>query len=174
MNNQLAYINLIPENREMFALKVTEIANRLGIQANWLMIVFYIETGAAVYGQINHRIKNALGATGLLQFMPRTLLSMGLTSDVICNMSNVQQLEVVYRYLAPYASRIKSLTDCYLAVLFPVAMGKPEQFVLQTATLSAQKVARWNPLYDLNKDMQITVGEVSTKLKTFIPPGIAA
>lgn len=173
MSNQLAYINLIPENRDLFALKVTEIANRLGIQANWLMIVFFIETGAAVYGKINHRIKNALGATGLLQFMPRTLMSMGLTSETICNMSNVQQLEVVYRYLAPYSSRIKSLSDCYLAVLFPVAMGKPDQFVLQTSNLSAQKVARWNPLYDLNKDLQITVGEVKAKLKTFIPPGIA-
>lgn len=172
MGTQLAYINLIPENREMFATKVIEIAARLGIQANWLMIVFFIETAANVYGRINHRIKNALGATGLLQFMPRTLMSMGLTSETICNMSNVQQLEVVYRYLAPYAGRMKSLTDCYLAVLFPVAMGKPDQFILQTSTLSAQVVARWNPLYDLNKDMQITVGEVKAKLKTFIPPDI--
>lgn len=171
--SQLPYINLIPENRAAFAAKVEEIAHRLRIQPGWLMIIFYLETAASRYKKIDHRITNALGAIGLLQFMPATIRGLGTTAMALKLMSNVQQLDYVYRYLAPYAGRMKSLTDTYLAVLFPAAIGKPENWILQAPGLSASKVACWNPLFDLNKDRNITVGEVSLKLKSFIPVGYA-
>lgn len=171
--SQLPYIELIPENRAAFAAKVEEIARRLRIQPGWLMIIFYIETAASRYKKIDHRITNALNAIGLLQFMPSTVRGLGTTAMALKLMSNVQQLDYVYRYLAPYAGRMKSLTDTYLAVLFPAAIGKPENWILQAPGLSALKVACWNPLFDLNNDRNITVGEVSLKLKSFIPVGYA-
>lgn len=170
----LAYINLISENRDLFAQKVSEIALRLGIASNWLMIVFYIETDAARRGKIDHRIANSIGATGLLQFMPQTCLQLGTTGAALRVMSNVQQLDFVERYLRPYKGRMKSLADVYLAVLFPAAIGKADNWVLQAPGISAEKMACANPLYDLNRDKQITVGEVKTKLKQFIPAGYAA
>lgn len=135
------------------------------------MIIFYIETAASKYGRIDHRVTNPLGAVGLIQFMSATARSLGTTPVALKTMSNVQQLEYVLKYLTPYKGRMKNLTDTYLAVLFPAAIGKPDSFVLETRSLTAREVARWNPLYDLNRDMKITVGEIRQKLKTFIPAG---
>jgi hypothetical protein len=167
----LPYIDLIPENREAFASRLRDIACRLGVNPAWLMIIFFIETAAKKYGRIDHRVTNPLGAVGLIQFMSATARHLGTTPIALKTMSNVQQLDYVQKYLLPYTGRMKSLTDTYLAVLFPAAIGKPDIYVLQTGSLSAREVARWNPLYDLNKDMRITVGEVREKLKTFIPNG---
>ncbi|MEN6423281.1 MAG: hypothetical protein ABFD76_15180 [Smithella sp.] len=167
----LPYSNMILENRVAFLAKVEEIAHRLRINPAWLMVVFYIETAASKYGRIDHRVTNALGAVGLIQFMPRTIRSLGTTAMALKLMSNVQQLDYVFRYLSPYSGRMNSLTDLYLAVFFPLAIGKPENWILQAAGLSASTVACWNPLYDLNRDKQLTVGEVKSKLKTFIPNG---
>lgn len=167
----LPYEELIPENRAAFVAKVKDIALRLGIEPAWLMVVFYIETAAGKYKRIDHRVSNALGATGLIQFMPATMRSLGTTGMALKLMSNVQQLDYVYRYLSVYRSKMKTLADVYLAVFFPLAIGKPDSWVLQTASLSAAKIACWNPLYDLNRDKQLTVGEVKTKLQTFVPSG---
>jgi hypothetical protein len=167
----LPYIDLIPENRIAFEDKVKEIAHRLRINPAWLMVVFYIETAASKYGRIDHRVTNPLGAVGLIQFMPSTIRSLGTTAMALKLMSNVQQLDYVFRYLSPYAGKMNSLTDTYLAVFFPKAIGKPDSWVLQAVGLTASSVACWNPLYDLNKDKQLTVGEIRAKLKTFIPAG---
>ena len=169
----LVYENLIPENRIAFVAKVLEIANRLGINPNWLMIVFFIETDASRRKVIDHRIVNSIGATGLLQFMNTTMRMMGVTSIMLRSMTNVQQLDYVFRYFQPYVGRMKSLTDVYLAVLFPIAIGKPDYWVLQAGGITAVKMACANPLYDLNRDKIITVGEVKAKLSQFVPLGIA-
>lgn len=168
---QLPYENLIFENRTAFIGKVRKIASRLGIQPDWLMIVFYIETAAARYGCINHRVKNKLGAVGLIQFMPRTAADLGTTPFALQSMTNVQQLDYVYNYLSRYCGRMKSLTDVYLAIFFPAAIGKDDTWILQSARLSAEMIACWNPLYDLNRDKRLTVGEVKAKLMQFVPTG---
>ncbi|MFV0366293.1 MAG: hypothetical protein ACK5JS_07315 [Mangrovibacterium sp.] len=103
---RLPYINLVSENQTEFSDKVRTIAQKLGIEAWWLMVVFYIETAANVYGKINHRITNKLGTTGLIQFMPATMRSLGVSQQQLTSMSNVQQLDYVYRYLKPYATPI--------------------------------------------------------------------
>lgn len=166
------YINLVSENRTAFAAALLETAHRLGIMPGWLMVVFYIETAASRTGKIDHRVMNpATGATGLIQFMPRTAVALGTTTAALAQMSNVEQLGWVEKYLNPYRGRMKSLTDVYLAVFFPAAIGKPDNWVLQAPGMSAQTVARFNPLYDVNRDGQITVGEIKNKLVQFIPPG---
>lgn len=169
----LVYENLIPENRTAFVAKVLEIANRLGINPNWLMVVFFIETDASRRRVIDHRIVNSIGATGLIQFMPSTLRMLGITSATLRSYSNVQQLEFVFRYFHPYTGKMKSLADVYFAVLFPIAIGKPDYWVLQAKGLTATKMACANPLYDLNRDKIITVAEVKAKLSQFVPLGLA-
>ena len=165
----LPYIEFITENRYAFVNKVTEISGRLGINPGWLMIVFYIETAASRYGVINHRIVNELGAVGLIQFMPATQRALGISAVELTTMSNVRQLDYVYKYLLPYSGKMKTLADTYLAVFFPAAIGKPANWVLKSANLSPETIACWNPLYDLDKDKRLTVGEITAKLKTFVP-----
>ena len=170
-NETLLFEQLILENREEFKLKVIEIAEKLGINPDWLMLVFYIETAAVKFGVINHRIQNSIGATGLIQFLKSTAVSLGTTTDELKKMSNVKQLEYVYKYLRPYAGRMKSYQDVYLAVFFPAAIGKPDGWVLQSKTLSPETIASQNQLYDLNRNGKITVGEIKQKILSFIPKG---
>lgn len=168
---KLLYEELIPENREDFIEKVREISNLLGILPDWLMLVFYIETAASVHKKIDHRIKNSIDATGLIQFLPSTARNLGTTTAKLREMSNVEQLHYVYKYLYPYRAKIKSVTDVYLAVFFPAAIGKPDEWILKTSGLSAAKIATLNPGFDSNKDGVITVGEIKKKVLNCLPKG---
>jgi hypothetical protein len=165
----LLFEQLIPENREEFKKRVVEIAENLNVDPDWLMPVFYIETAAVRFGVINHRIQNGIGAVGLIQFMPATAKALGTSGEALKKMSNVQQLDYVYRYLLPYKGTMKSFADVYFAVFFPAGIGKADDWVLQTKGLTPEKIACANPLYDLNKDKKIRVGEVKQKILTFIP-----
>lgn len=171
MSTTLIYESLVLENRVDFVEKVKALADRLGIKPNWLMVVFYIETAAVRYGRINSKIQNSIGATGLIQFMPATAKALGTSTQALALMRNLEQLDYVEKYLQVYKGKMKSLTDTYLAVFFPAAMGKPANTVLQTKHLPAEKIARFNPAYDLNKDKKITVGEITTQLLKFVKPG---
>lgn len=158
---ELIYAHLVKYNQLYFLNEVIRHSRNLGIDPNWLMGVMYIETA----GTFSPSIQNPYSkATGLIQFMPSTAAALGTTIDELKAMNNLQQLNYVYRYLYPYRRRINSFVDCYFAVFFPAAMGKPSDFVIQTKTLSAGLIARQNPLFDLNKDQQITVYEVETAL----------
>jgi len=156
----LEYIN---ENREQFAEKVKDIAYNLGINENWLMAVMFKES------TLNHKAVNSYtGATGLIQFMPQTAAGLGTTTEALKNMSNVEQLEYVYRYFKPYKYRIKTYVDAYLTVFFPRAVGKEPGYILRTETLPAELIASQNLAMDTNRDFAITKQEVEAfALKNF-------
>ncbi len=100
---------------------------------------------------------------GLIQFMPSTARSLGTTTTVLKHMSNVQQLDYVLAYLRPYKGRMKRWIDVYLAVFYPKAMGNPN-FVI-----TSDIVAKQNKIFDLNKDLDISVKEIETALRKQIP-----
>lgn len=147
--------NEVKINRTAFLARVKEVSNALGINPDYLMAVMYFESG--LRADAVNRISNA---TGLIQFMPATAKNLGTTVDELRQMPNVDQLDYVYQYLRHYAGRMNSFFDVYFAVFFPVAIGKPDSYVLQTSSLSASKIAEQNPTFDTNKDATITVGEV--------------
>lgn len=152
--------------REQFLSKVSEVANRLGINPNWLMAVMYFESAGTFSPSVgNHHT----GAVGLIQFMPRTAQALGTTVTALAQMSAVEQLEFVYKYFAPYKSKIRSYTDLYLVTFFPLAVGKSDDFVLKTNSVSPQLIAKQNPIFDLNKDNIITVGEIKKVMLSRIP-----
>jgi hypothetical protein len=160
----MVYEYLVTENKAVFLQKVKEIAAKLGVNPDWLMIVFKIESG------INHRAVNAVtGATGLIQFMPATAAGLGTSTVALRNMGNVEQLDYVYKYFKPYAGRLSSLTDLYTVTFFPRALGQPDSYVLQTDTLKAGTIARQNPGFDLDKDGQITYGEFKAAVLSKVP-----
>lgn len=149
----------IPSPKAEFCNKLKDICLKLAINPEWLLAVMWIES------RINPKAVNQQsGATGLIQFMPSTASTLGTTTAELKKMDAVQQLEYVYKYLKPYADKMKSFVDVYFAVFFPAAIDKSLDYVLQTSKLSAALIAKQNPGYDINKDSKITVGEVELKL----------
>lgn len=142
--------------RTAFAAKLNSIAASLGIDPDHLMAVFYKES------RVNPQAVNKKGgATGLIQFMPDTAAWLGTSTTALYQMTATAQLDYVYKYFSKLgaAGKLHDFTDVYMAVFFPAALGKPEDWVLHTSTLTAQRIALSNPGIDLNKDQVITVAE---------------
>ena len=160
----MLYEEKIKSNKDAFISKVIAISQKLGIEPEWLMQVFVNESG------VNHQAVNSVsGATGLIQFMPDTATSLGTSVAALKAMTNVQQLDYVYKYLSPYAGRINSYIDLYFTVFFPLAIGKPDDWVFQTSKLLASKIATQNPVFDINKDGKLTVAEVREAMLKKVP-----
>lgn len=150
----LAFENFIRSNKTNFIRKVNSVSSYLGIHPDWLMTIMFAES------TLNEKAVNRITrAAGLIQFMPATAVGLGTTVDYLLTLSNVEQLEWVQKYYAPYRNRLKSVYDLYLVTFFPVALGKADNWVMQTSRLSARIIAEQNPGVDINKDGQITVGE---------------
>ena len=156
---ELYLIDRIKENVLAFAQKVKAISVLLKIEPNWLMAVMWHES------KLNSKVQNPFGsATGLIQFLSTTAKGLGTTIEGLKTMSNVQQLEYVYKYLKPYAGRMTDLTETYLAVFYPQAMGKPDSFEFPS------NVVKWNPIFDrFPKDGQLTKGEIRKHLESYFP-----
>ena len=152
------FVEYVKENRVEFTEKVASICSQLNIKPEWLMFVMWFES------KLNPQAVNPIsGATGLIQFMPSTARGLGTTTDVLKRMSNVQQLDYVLAYLRPYKGRMKTWVDVYLAVFYPRAMGNPN-FVI-----TSDIVAKQNKIFDLNRDLDISVKEIETALRKQIP-----
>ena len=157
----LILIGLVKENQTAFEARVNQLAASLGVDPNFLMIVMYKES------RLNHRAVNLQsGATGLIQFMPSTARSLGITTASLAAMSNVQQLDYVERYLRPYKSKMKRLIDVYLSVFYPVAVGKSESHIIAK---SGTVVYNQNTGLDIDRNGQITVADVQKWLESGLP-----
>jgi hypothetical protein len=114
-------------------------------------------------------IQNSIGATGLIQFIPSTAIGLGTTTTALKNMSAVDQLDYVEKYLKVYKGKINSYVDTYFAIFFPLAIGKPDDWVLQGTGISASLIARQNPAFDVNKDGKVQVWEVKKIMLQKLP-----
>jgi hypothetical protein len=164
----LIYEEKIPQGeRKAFTDKVKRIADDLEINPNWLMAVMNFESG------LRADIVNSIGATGLIQFMPNTAKSLGTTTSELAKMSRVKQLDYVYKYYNQSWIRPKLLryVDLYMATIFPASMGKPDNHVIKSDTISANKFTQNNPIFDRegNKDGITTVGEINKAKLSRIP-----
>lgn len=159
----MIYEEFIKMNKIDFINKVKLICNKLAIQPDWLMLVMYAESGLKPTAYNPNG-----GATGLIQFMPATARGLGTTTDALRAMSNVEQLDWVYKYFAPYAGRIKNVHDLYLVTFFPVALGKPDSYIMQTNKLTPAIIAKANPGIDLNRDLKITVAEFKSYVDKYL------
>ena len=164
--SQILYIEKIPAGeRAIFSAGLVGIARLLNVSnLNWLMQVMYAES------KVNPKAYNATsGASGLIQFMPATAKGLGTTTQLLLRMTATQQLEYVYKYFRPYRGRLNSYFDVYMVVFFPVAIGKPENWVFQTARLSPEIIAKQNPAINIIKDGKITISEFKQYLQKTVP-----
>ena len=125
MSTQIAWGKKLsdPEKQEVLTT-----CGRLMIDPNWLMACMAFETGETFSPSIESR--SGSGAMGLIQFLRTTAISLGTTTDAMAKMSFTQQMEYVGKYFKPYSGSIKSLEDTYMAILFPRAIGKLNDYVL--------------------------------------------
>lgn len=170
----LHFLEKVTRNQTAFEAKVKEVSQFLGIDPNWLMAVMYIETAGTFSAAIQNTVHMVQGgfATGLIQFVPNTALMLGTTTAALKQMTEVQQLDYVQKYFAPYRGKIKSFADLYLVTFWPAALGKPDNYVMQTANIKAATVAKSNPGFDLDKNLQITVGEFKKAIVKKLPASV--
>lgn len=153
-----------------FVKAVYELAVWIGIDVNWLMAAMAFETGPKARFLPTALNLAGSGALGLIQFMPLTLKGMGYTTDQVRAMSQIQQLQLVREYFAPYRGRLKTLNDVYMAILYPVAIGRPDDYVLFK---EGTKAYRQNIGLDINKDGGVTKGEASAKVAETLKLGLS-
>ena len=136
-----------------FLQKVVSIANELRASPNHLMAIMHFET------KVNHQAVNPLSnATGLIQFMPFTARRLGTSTSALLAMTEIQQLDYVAKYLMPYKGKLNTLGDFYASVLWPVAVGKPDSYILfRFGSIEY----RQNNGFDRNRDGVITKVEIT-------------
>ena len=148
----------------IFKKKLKEISQAINIDENSIIKLMKHESG------LDPKIKNSIGCVGLIQFcpgggMPKTINGKSYTLDEIRNDLEAQMEGIKQFWTAGYKNgKIKQPADLYLYNFFPVAAGKPDDFVLQAKGLSATTVAKANPGFNkkLGKPTSspLTVGDM--------------
>jgi len=82
-----------PTLSQGFYNKVVQIANRLNCSADDLMALMNSESG------LNHTEQNTIGATGLIQFMPKTAEGLGTSTEALMAMTPEEQLNYVEKHI---------------------------------------------------------------------------
>lgn len=152
-----------------FTQGVTKLAKKYNVPEDYLYAVMGFETG----GTFNPAITNKAGsgATGLIQFMPSTARGLGTTTGELSLMTRAEQLKYVDRYFAGTLNESASLSDVYMSVLLPAAVGKPEDTVLFGPGGILPGAYRQNKGLDLNGDGKITKAEATSKVVEYLPSG---
>lgn len=129
--------------------------------ADMLMACMAFETGET----FSPSIKNGAGAPyyGLIQFGKAAATDVGTTVEELVKMSAEQQLEYVYKYFKPLTGKLKTVSDLYMKILWPAAVGKPEDFVLWTQQNHPTTYLQ-NKGLDVNKDGAVTKAEAASKV----------
>lgn len=141
-----------------FLSEVNAVSGRLGIKPEALMALMSFETG----GSFDPAIVNQAGsgATGLIQFMPATAKSLGTSVEELRKMSRAQQMKYVEKYLSQFNVKGASPEDLYMAVLYPKAVGKPNDYGLFRR---GTKAYEQNAGLDLDRDGLVTKGEAAKR-----------
>lgn len=171
-NNSFDYnrIQGVSGNRHVsgeFLRGVESMAKRLGTRPEYLLGVMSFESG----GTFNPGIRNGIGATGLIQFLPSTARGLGTTTDKLAKMSSVEQLKYVEKYFNQpnFKGKLGTLEGLYTAVLSGRARSNPNDVLFTRGTNAYAQ----NPL-DWNNDGNITAGEAVTPVAARMYGGVRA
>ena len=160
----IAWGNMVPS---AFKTKVLQVASDLQINPNYLMAVMDFESA----GSFSPSKPGAYGAVGLIQFTTQGISNLQTTLAALQNMTAVQQLDYVERYLSPYAGRLNTLSDLYMAVLWPGAVGAPDDTTLfsRGSVYYAE-----NSGLDLNGDGLVTKSEATSFVENRLLQGLGS
>ena len=143
---------------------IVSMAAALGTDPSWNTSVIQFES------RWNPQAVNAQsGATGLIQFMPSTAIGVGTTVEAISQLDIDGQLPLCFQYWKPYAGRMKTLSDCYMAVLYPAAIGLAEDSVIFPP---GSKAYLQNRGLDINHDNAVTKAEAASFVAKALADGL--
>lgn len=153
MNGSIAAVAHLEERTSnLFRSLLLDMADRLGTNADWHAAVMAVESG------FRPSIRNPNGgATGLIQFMPATAHALGTSTDELAGMSAEEQLFYVEKYYHPFAGRMHSVEDVYMATFMPSMVGRGSDNVV---SVEGERVYEANRGLDRNGDGVITNGDV--------------
>ena len=156
---------------DAFEEKVKIVASNLDIPPEWLMAVMYSES------RFNPSVRNhrGSGATGLIQFMVPAVKDLNRRLGTrfymhdIRQMSANEQMDLVQEYLQTMRERYRdfeSLTDLYLAILYPKALEKEGNYIMYSrpSRMYAQNIG-----LDENKDGSVSVSDIDQRMKRIFP-----
>lgn len=137
--------------------------------ASWLMACIAWESNETFSPSVKNMAGS--GAVGLIQFMPATAAGLGTSAAALTTMTAEDQINWVYRYFKPYAGRLNSLGDVYMAILWPAGIGQPNDYVLWRKS-TRPTTYRQNAGLDINKDGAITKAEAVAKVEEKLTKGL--
>lgn len=156
-------------NNPVFKEKLKEISQAINIDEKYIIKLMNQESG------LNPTISNSIGCVGLIQFCPdsgssKTINGVKYDLNQLKNDLSLQMDAIKGFWLSGYKSgKIKKPEDLYTFNLFPVAAGKSDDFVLQTNSMSAETVAKSNPIFNkkLGRPVNtpLTVGDLNRYYK---------
>ena len=137
-----------------FRTLVVQIAAEIGCDPSHLMACIAFES------HLDPTARNPVSnATGLIQFMPGTARDLGTTVEALADMTAADQLRYVLAYFRPFAGKLHTFADVYMAILWPAAVGKDDDYVLFAEPTRAYQQ---NKGLDLNGDGKITKAEAAS------------
>ena len=147
-----------------FMAQVNEVSGRLGINPANLLAVMRSESS------LNPRaVNSSTGASGLIQFMPRTAQSLGTSVEAIRQMSAAEQMPFVERFFRSVRLPAgASAGKLYAYVFLP---GRANREVL---TQSGENFYEANRGLDVDRDGKITIADLDARLMRFGAVGGAA
>lgn len=152
------------------AWKLTQEQGGVLFDANWLMACMAFETGRKFTANVKNPQSSAVG---LIQFMEFTAKELGTTTAKLAAMKTVDQINYVYRYFSQKIKQrgpISNLEDCYMAILWPAAVGKPMEYVLFTSPNNNYKV---NSGLDTDRNGKVTKFEAAAKVREQLALGMS-
>lgn len=170
----MAYVINVPGAKSLTSdqvEQVTEAAQMLGIDPDWLFTVISFETG----GTFSPKVRNAAGsgAFGLIQFMPSTaqnLLKTSTRDEAVAQGMAMSFKDQLFKMVVPYlrGPKLSSLEDVYLKIFWPAAIGKPDSLVIgdSNGTDFQKKVYTQNKGFDRDGKGYLTRGDVVRKIRT--------
>lgn len=138
--------------------------------ADWLMSCMAWESAETFSPSVFNMAGS--GAVGLIQFMPTTAKALGTHTSRLADMTAEQQLEFVAKYFKPYKGKLQTLSDVYMAILWPRAIGEPEDYVLWDKE-TRPTTYRQNSGLDVDKDATITKQEAASKVAAKLHKGLS-
>lgn len=140
-----------------FSAKVEQVAKNVNCDPNDLLAIMYSECGL----DPSH-VESSTSATGLVQFMPQTAASLGTSTEELQNMSAVDQLDYVEKYIinnsGKYKDQEKDAGTLYSIMFLPARADR------EILTSEGENYYKNNKALDTNNDGNITKTEMAERV----------
>ena len=156
-------------NNPIFKKKLKEISDTINIDQNSIIKLMKHESG------LNPKAKNQLGCVGLIQFCPgggapKTINGKSYSLEELRNDLEAQMDGIKEFWGKGYRNgKIKSPADLYIYNFLPAFAGQPDNKVLEYGSVSAEKLARQNKVFNRKlgrrDDHPLTIGDLKKYYK---------